>query len=298
MNNLSKFAFNAYSQFGEDGIIKEILKRISAVAALNFWAVEFGAWDGVKLSNTCRLIREENYSAVLIESDPVKANKIKENFPQGNVHAICKFVTTNGPNSLDSILSSTPCPNDLDLISIDIDGSDYHILESLHNYAPKIICIEYNPTIPNEVVYINPKDFKIKRGSSAKAIVDLCSHKGYTLVALTYTNLLFVKNSFSNIVLGSESCSLEDLRDDSEFKTFIFSGQDGEVLSNKSEIRLGWHLRELSIPISRMNILPKYLRLFPDDYNCLQKFCYRFYVFFKLNKKKKIQKIKKYFDIK
>jgi hypothetical protein len=64
---LAQYASDTYSQFGEDGIIAECLSRISAVAPLNKWCVEFGAWDGVHLSNTCRLIREEGYSAVLVE---------------------------------------------------------------------------------------------------------------------------------------------------------------------------------------------------------------------------------------
>ena len=263
------------------------------MSSLNKWAVEFGAWDGVRLSNTCLLIRQDNYSAVLIESDPNKAKKIKINFPSSNVYAVCKFITFDGPNKLDLILKSTPCPKDLDIISMDIDGCEYHILESFSDYSPKIICVEYNPTIPNEVIYINPRDSKVKKGSSAKAIVDLCAHKGYTLVAVTYTNLLFVHNSFSKIVIGTEPKSLWDLRDDSEFRTFIFSGQDGEILSNKSEIKLGWHLRELSIPISRLNILPKIFRLFPDDYNYLQKIFYKLYIFMKVNKKSKIKKLRK-----
>ncbi len=294
MENLSHFKFNSYSQFGEDGIIGEILKRILKFSPVNSWCVEFGAWDGIKFSNTCKLIREQNYSAVLIESKLDRARQIKANFPQENVYAICEFVTLDAPNNLDSILKSTPCPKDLDLISIDIDGCEYHILESLQKYEPKIICVEFNPTIPNEIIYIQPRNFKIKRGSSARAIVELCENKNYTLAAVTYTNLLFVHNSYAAHVLGTQSNQLNDLRDDSEFKTFIFSGIDGEVLSNKQEFKLGWHLRELSIPISDLNILPKYLRNFPDDYNYIQKFLYKLYIFLNLDSKSRIYKIISY----
>jgi hypothetical protein len=167
-------------------------------------------------------------------------------------------------------------------------------LESLQKYEPKIICVEFNPTIPNEIIYIQPRNFKIKRGSSARAIVELCENKNYTLAAVTYTNLLFVHNSYATHVLGTQSNQLNDLRDDSEFKTFIFSGIDGEVLSNKQEFKLGWHLRELSIPISDLNILPKYLRNFPDDYNCIQKFLYKLYIFLNLDSKSRIYKIISY----
>lgn len=294
MKNLEHFKSNTQSQFGEDGIIKELLRRLREIVFLNSWCVEFGAWDGIKLSNTCRLIREEGFSAVLIEGDLDRARLIKSNFPQDNVHAICKFVTLDAPNNLDSLLKQTPCPSDLDFLSIDIDGLEYYILESLQDYHPKILCIEFNPTIPNEVLYIQPKDFKIKRGSSARAIVELCINKGYTLAAVTHTNLLFVHNSFANKILGTQSGKLSEMRDDSEFKTFIFSGMDGEILSNQPEFRLGWHFRELSIPISDFNIVPNYLREFPSDYNFFQRCFYKIYVLTNLDQKSRMTKILSY----
>ncbi len=48
-----KAAFNEYSQGGEDGIIEEIMKRLGIATG---WFVEFGACDGVSLSNTRRLL--------------------------------------------------------------------------------------------------------------------------------------------------------------------------------------------------------------------------------------------------
>ena len=36
----------------------------------------------------------------------------------------------------------------IDLLSIDIDGNDYHIFESLKKLRPRLIICEYNPTIP------------------------------------------------------------------------------------------------------------------------------------------------------
>ena len=58
---------NTFSQFGEDGIIEEIFKRLSDVSDKR--CCEFGAWDGKLLSNTCNLITNHNYEAILIEAD-------------------------------------------------------------------------------------------------------------------------------------------------------------------------------------------------------------------------------------
>ena len=60
---------NVHSQCGEDGVLQEILRLLPD---RDQWCVEFGAWDGKHLSNTCRLIEEEHYHAVLIEGNPVK----------------------------------------------------------------------------------------------------------------------------------------------------------------------------------------------------------------------------------
>ena len=52
--------------------------RISQVK-LDKWCVEFGAWDGVYCSNTCHLIRDKGYKAVLIEGDKSKFSELKKN---------------------------------------------------------------------------------------------------------------------------------------------------------------------------------------------------------------------------
>ncbi len=47
LQQLQTFAANVHSQFGEDGIIAEILDRIEAHMPLSRWSCEFGAADGV-----------------------------------------------------------------------------------------------------------------------------------------------------------------------------------------------------------------------------------------------------------
>lgn len=57
MGTLDGFAADVTSQGGEDGIIREILNRLSGKIELSNWCVEFGAWDGIRYSNTLNLIR-------------------------------------------------------------------------------------------------------------------------------------------------------------------------------------------------------------------------------------------------
>ena len=51
---LANFAQNITSQNGEDGVIGKIFE---IMPPLNKFCVEFGAWNGFHLSNTCSLIQ-------------------------------------------------------------------------------------------------------------------------------------------------------------------------------------------------------------------------------------------------
>ena len=266
---LRQFAHNVYSQCGEDGIIEEVLKRIGRSCATDGWCVEFGAWDGIYLSNTYNLIRNRNYKGVLIEGNPSKYRELCKNIPQADVHKVCRFVTFDGDSTLDRILEQTPITADFDFLSIDIDGCDYFILDSLKQFRPKVICIEFNPTVPNEVDFVQPRDFKVQQGAAAKSLADLARSKGYSLVAVTDLNLILVRDDLASAVVGDATCTLESLRDDSWTKTFLFYGYDGTVLSNKSELRLPWH--GVTVPLRDFQPLPKVLRTFSSDYTLAQK---------------------------
>ncbi len=137
---LSQFAESTYSQFGEDGIVCEILKRIEGKVNLNKWCVDVGAYNGVDLSNTCKLIRELGFNAVLIEGDEKQIPVLKHNFPRGAV-CVGEFVSIDGVNRLDEILKRTDVPINFDFLSLDIDGMDYWVWSSLVEYKPKSVCV-------------------------------------------------------------------------------------------------------------------------------------------------------------
>lgn len=186
------------SQGGEDGIIREILRRLEIEQG---WFVEFGAWDGVRFSNTFALV-QRSWKGVYIEGDAKKANELEQNMRlHPGVISVCRFVSLEGANRLDAILSQTPVPRDFDVLSIDIDGNDYWIWKSLTDYMPKVVVIEYNAnfaaheskTIPYDENHC--WDDSSFYGASAAALNGLGETKGYTLVACTRKlNLFFLRN--------------------------------------------------------------------------------------------------------
>jgi len=276
---LNEYADSTYSQSGEDGIIAEILQRLESAVSLDGWCAEFGAWDGVHLSNTCKLIRERSYSAVLIEGDPDRVTDLFQNFPQENVFKVCKFVKFDGPDSLDRIFSRTPIPSNFDVLSIDVDGADYYIFESLRSYRPKVVCIEFNPTIPNAVDFVQAKDFTVNHGSSGRALIRLARSKSYALVASTHCNLFFVDIAHLRAVSAHEAC-LEDVNEQGNHPQYIFSGYDGSILSNKEEVNLLWH--GLTVPMGKVQFLPRSLRKHAADYGTLKQLGLILYLIFQL----------------
>ncbi len=192
VDQLNDYAKSVTSQYGEDGMIHEIFRRLPGDDSAR-WCVEFGAWDGKHLSNSWSLWNQLGWHAVLIEGEKSRLDALARSTAEmPTVETILAYVANAGPNSLDSLLKSSEIPADFDVLSIDIDGDDYWIWEGLNEYSPKVVVIEYNESFPASLSFVQePGDYC---GSSARAIYDLGLNKGYSLVALTRANLIFIRN--------------------------------------------------------------------------------------------------------
>jgi hypothetical protein len=143
-NSLLHYGFNVYSQRGDDGIVREVFRRLNVKTR---YFCEFGAWDGVYLSNT-RLLFEYGWSGTYIEGDPRKFKALRRRYERyPNIRCINCFVSacdTEAGKTLDGLWeecagaeSTTP----IDFLSIDIDGLDLNVFESL-KMTPTVVAIE------------------------------------------------------------------------------------------------------------------------------------------------------------
>ena len=248
---------NVTSSDGEDGVIKAIFDVIGEQSR---WCVELGALNGTHDSNVWDLIKNKKWSGVLIEADRTYFEKLQKEY-RDDQGAVCvnEFVSFEGEHSLDSIFARTPIPKEFDLFVLDIDGNEYHLWDSLAEYRPRVMVVEFNPTIPNDVSFIQPRDMSVYQGSSLCAFVELAKRKGYELVAAGSVNAFFVlRESYPQFDIADNS--IDAIHRDHSYETKLFQLYDG-TLKIAGYQQLMWH--KMPIDEEKLQVLPKRKRIYP-----------------------------------
>lgn len=249
------------SQFGEDGIIEKIF---GCIGTENKWCVELGALNGVHDSNVWELLHHKEWSGVLIEADITNYKKLEALYAANKkVTCVNEFVSFEGEHALDAIFARTPLPKEFDLLSLDIDGNEYHLWESLSVYAPRVIIVEFNPSIPNDIDFVQPRDMNVFQGSSLLALVTLGKKKGYELISVVGVNAIFVKKELFPVFQIQDN-SPESLFTDKSAYTRLFQLYDGTIVLDGCDMLL-WHKKK--IRPEDLQIVPRSKRYYPAKIN-------------------------------
>jgi hypothetical protein len=251
---LQEFCKNVTTQRGEDGIVEKIFEIIGAT---NRYCVEFGAWDGKLYSSTWNLLNNHRWGGLLIEANEVKFAELEGAY-RGNdqVATLNTLVEQEGEASLDAILTRAGAPVDLDFLCIDVDGVDWHIWNSLTEFLPKVILIEFNPTVPNDIVFVQDDDAATNQGASLLALIELGKSKGYELVATTAWNGFFVRSQLY-LAFGIEDNDIDAMHDTARFESRLFQCYDGTLVLAGCK-HLLWS--DVTICQEDIQVLPKALR--------------------------------------
>jgi hypothetical protein len=169
--------------------------------------VDIGASDGVEMSNTSHLYNSK-WSGLAIECDKEKFYRLAKNFKDLDVDLAKVFVT---PDNVNSLLKTFNVPKNFGLLSLDIDGYDYFVLENiLKEYKPTIICAEINEKIPPPIKF----SVKYKKGyfwnsshffgQSISMLDELCVKKGYNLAEVHYNNAFYISNGLLKKKMSAE----------------------------------------------------------------------------------------------
>jgi hypothetical protein len=197
-NELLAYQSNVTSECGEDGILAQLFERVGVTKG---YCVEAGAFDGVRFSNTRSLLGDCGWRGLLVEKDEAAYSKLHALYETDPAVSTVKAeVTTKAGADLDTLLRNASAPKNLDFLCIDIEGNDYHIWASLRGYRPKVVMVDINPTVPNDVLFAQEDSSTINHGASLRAFVQLGKLKGYELAAATTWNAIFVRNDLFPLV--------------------------------------------------------------------------------------------------
>jgi hypothetical protein len=191
------YGHQVHSQFGEDRMIAEVFRRIGTSDKTFF---EVGVGNGLE-NNTAYLLTQ-GWTGCWVEGDPRGVRAIRDNLERrlsdGTLKLIELFVTME---NIAPALKASAVPEDLNLLSIDVDQNTYWIWSALAHICARVVVVEYNATFPASVdwkVEYNPQsqwDGSFYYGASLKVFELLGRRLGYCLVGcdLTGTNAFFVK---------------------------------------------------------------------------------------------------------
>ena len=203
--------FSVYSETDEDGILLYILSLIG-VARMS--AIDIGA-GGVHGSNTANLIMHHGWRVLLIDGDSEKIRNTQNHYArrgvdEGRAMCVSQHITAD---NIDAIISEYGFDQEVDVLSIDVDGIDYWIWKAIEVVSPRVVIIEYqciwgpeaSVTVPNDPDF-QPEyagQFGVYCGASLPALVKLAREKGYRLVGSNRFgfNAFFVRNDLGKDVL-------------------------------------------------------------------------------------------------
>lgn len=205
-DNLNDYEFKIFSQFGDDGIIQYLIRNLKIE---NNTFIEFGV-ENYTESNTRFLLMHNNWSGFVIDASQKNIDNIKNQywFWRYNLKPFCAFIDIENINQ---ILGQSGFSN-IGILSIDIDGNDYHILKALDlsQLNPAIIIAEYNSvfgserciSIPYQKEFIRSKAHysQLYYGASIGALHYIALKKGYVLVGSNKAgnNAYFVRKDLIN----------------------------------------------------------------------------------------------------
>ncbi len=236
--------YSIFSQSDEDSIIDEITKRIGIEKGI---FIELGVGDGTQ-NNTLSLLAQ-GWKGLWIGNEEIVFK------PGKNLKFVKSWITKDNINA---IISSNlyflnnemkSSKNEIDLLSIDLDGNDFYIWEAVlsSGFEPKIIIAEYNGTLGPRanwrMRYEPSNNWKSRNdnyfGASFLSLVKLFKKYNYFPLCCnsdTGVNLFLVRREFLNNFKEIEFTNLIDIYEPPHYALSIFSKTHNFSLSTLHDI--------------------------------------------------------------
>jgi hypothetical protein len=235
MEPIWQHEFKVFSQWGEDGIIQFLVRNIDVQ---NRTFIEFGVEDFAE-SNCRFLMMKDQWAGYVIDGSTRNISTLRSAYFywQNNLNSKTSFITKENVNEL---LHESGFDRNLGILSVDIDGVDYHVLESLADWRPSILIVEYNDafgwvrpvSVPYDATFVRAKKHSSNQywGANLPAFCFLASRRDYALVGVNGvgSNAFFVRRDLLNDIVHEvslKSCerqaAFRDSRNESGELTFL-----------------------------------------------------------------------------
>jgi hypothetical protein len=239
---LWQYEFKVFSQWGEDGIIQFLVNHLE-IAHRTF--IEFGVEDFSE-SNCRFLLMKDYWQGFVIDGSEKNIARLRSSYFYWQTQLSCKtsFITRE---NVASLLDESGFDKELGILSVDIDGVDYHVLDALTQWRPAILIVEYNEAFGNERPVSVPYDPAFVRrqkhssnqywGANLPAFCYLAEQRNYALVGINgvASNAFFVRRDLLNEHV--RETSLSSCNRQASFRDS--RGENGELtyLSGRSRTR-------------------------------------------------------------
>jgi hypothetical protein len=247
---LWKREFKIFSQWGEDGIIQYLVNNLDIT-----WHtfIEFGVEDFSE-SNCRFLMMKDQWHGFVIDGSTSNIAQLRDSYYywQYRLNSKTAFITRE---NVAQLLDESGFEKDLGLLSLDIDGVDYHVLEALQEWKPAILIVEYNDafgwrrpvSVPYDPAFARrQKHFSNQYwGANLPAFCYLAGNRGYALVGTNSvgSNAFFVRRELLNdavreveLVSCVREATFRDSRDESGRLTFLAGASRSRAISNMNVI--------------------------------------------------------------
>lgn len=232
---LWKHEFKVFSQWGEDGIIQYLVNNLD-INQRTF--IEFGVEDFSE-SNCRFLMMKDQWHGFVIDGSSANIAQLRDSYYywQYRLNSKAAFITRE---NIAKLLDESGFKKDIGLLSVDIDGVDYHVLEALHDWRPAILIVEYNDafgwqrpvSVPYDPAFVRrQKHFSNQYwGANLPAFYYLAGKRGYALVGTNSvgSNAFFVRRELLNdavreveIMSCGREATFRDSRDELGRLTFL-----------------------------------------------------------------------------
>jgi hypothetical protein len=212
---------SVYSQWGEDGILDYLCEHLD-IPKPNI--VEFGIGDFTEC-NSRFLAEYRNARVYGVDALPDLQERIQplDVYWKTTIVALESWVT---PDNAPAILEDAERQfGSIDILSIDLDGNDYWVLDALDLEGIKILVTEYNPLFGPILPVSILRDDTFDRtnahyswlyfGASLAAMVEAARARGFTFVGTNRAgnNAFFVAGDASSIPLEMPTADLSQFLD-------------------------------------------------------------------------------------